>query len=113
MKTYEPNLPKMTIKELEESSYDEYRVVMEVVRHAAFLLYHSSHATYQLGLEGCMETIIAMLDQGLAKIVYREEEELLYIGYFNSATGQYQPPAFMKELEEEENWLRGEEDGLG
>lgn len=102
MKSYKPKLSKMTIKELEESSYDEYMVVMEVVRHSAYSLYQASSATYKLGLEGCMETILSLIDQGLAKIIYKEEEELLYIGFFNPATGQYQLPAYVQ-LEKEEN----------
>lgn len=105
MKVHEPQLPKVTMKELEENSYDEYRVVMEVVRHSAFFLYHSSTATRRLGLEACMEALVSLLDQGFAKIIYREEDELLYLGFFNTSTGEYQKPAYIKEFEEEENGI--------
>lgn len=89
------------MKELEKENYDAYRIIIEVVRYAARLLYFASPATNALGLEACMEAIMDMIDQGLAKVVYNDEEDVLYVGYFNSATGKYQPPAFMCEKEDD------------
>jgi len=96
MTCYEPELPKMTISEVEDQDTLSYKIVMEVVRHAALHLYNASPATHKLGLEKCMEVIIDLINTGYAKVLWTEDpdgdtgQDRLSIGYFNSATGRYQ-----------------------
>jgi hypothetical protein len=96
---YEPQLPQMTMAELRENDSLSFDIVMTVVRHAALQLYRANPATYQMGLEKCEEAILQMLDEGTAKLMWDETEDdpgddMVWVGYFNSATGKYQPPAF-------------------
>ena len=95
MKVYEPTLPLLTIAEIEAQDFLSYQIIIEVVREASFILYNKSPATNNLGLEKCMEAILDLLNTGYAKIICipdpygNEEEDLICVGYFNSATGKY------------------------
>lgn len=96
---YEPRPPHMTMNELRKKDSLSFEIVMMVVRNAALQLYHANPATYSMGLEKCEEAILQMIDEGTAKLMWDEDEDdpaddQVWVGYFNSATGQYQPPAF-------------------
>jgi hypothetical protein len=98
MKIYQPELPSMTMAEVEQDQPLGYKIIIEVVRNAALALYNASPATHKLGLEKCMESILEMIDSGDAKLIWTEDpdgdigEDTIYIGYFNSSTGKYQVP---------------------
>ena len=62
-------------------------------------IYFANPATNALGLEKCMEAIIDLLDTGLAKIIHDEENDCLYIGHFNSMTGNYEAPFYQGNCE--------------
>jgi len=94
---YKPQPPHLTLDELKSHDNLAFQVVLTIVRHAAKQLYHASPATHDFGLEKCEEIILHMLEEGTAKIIqiedeFDEAEDQLWIGYFNSATGEYQLP---------------------
>ncbi len=94
---HKPQSPVITINELRSQNDLAFQILMEVVRHAAQQLYHASSATHDFGLEKCEEIILHMLEEGTAKIIqiedeFDEAEDQFWIGYFNSATGEYQLP---------------------
>jgi hypothetical protein len=97
-KCHEPELPSMTMAEIEKHEPIGYKIMMEVIRNAALGLYNASPITNSMGLEKCMESIIEMIEIGEAKLIWAEdpdgddEEDMVYVGYFNSATGKYQVP---------------------
>ena len=107
MKVYEPASPLMTIDEIENNDLLSYKIIIEVARNEALKLYNASPATYSLGLEKCMEAILEMLNNGEAKLIWSEDpdgdigEDMLFVGYFNSATGKYKVPGLEYEDEDE------------
>ena len=108
MKVYEPTPPNMTIAEIEDQDPLGYKIIIEVVRQSAFYLYRSSPATNKLGLEKCMESLLELLDSGEAKLIMQEdpdgniENDMVFMGFFNPATGKYQIPGEETEIEDEE-----------
>jgi hypothetical protein len=98
---YEPELPNCTIAELQEEDAIGYEIVMCVIRHTALSMYRSTEMMRKMGLEKCEEAIIDLINTGFAKICHTivdeddEEDGILWIGFFNSANGEYEPCATM------------------
>lgn len=85
---FQPEKPSMQVEDLRETDPISYKILIHVLTQAATECY-ANPAVRPNGLEGTLETLIGLVDKGIVKISYDEEDDVVSLTVFNPLTGKY------------------------
>jgi len=87
MKIHEPEKPNLTFDELKENNEEAYCDFCSIALEFASKICKEDPESRKLGLEGCQEIVLNLIEKGYIKLV--EYPDGIGVEVFNPLTGQY------------------------